>query len=203
MNKIRIFSDFAWPYCYFGLGLVDKLKEDGLEFELDWIPFQLDPNTPEEGLDLYDVYPKEYILRSIDILSKMGKEFSIKYNNRNGKFNTRLAHLCGFYALEKGKYAEYAKAIFKAYFEAGANVYKMEILSNIAEEIGLDPRHMFDSVDSGIYDEKLREAEILAKEFGIQSVPTFVINNRYKISGVWDYSSFKKTIIDLFNRLDP
>lgn len=105
--------------------------------------------------------------------------------------------------MEKGKYAEYAKAVFKAYFEAGANVYKREILSNIAEEIGLDPRHMFDSVDSGIYDEKLREAEILAKEFGIQSVPTFIINNRYKISGVRDYSSFKKTIIDLFNRLDP
>lgn len=202
MKRIRVFSDFAWPFCYLGLGLVEKLKEEGVEFELDWVPFELDPNCPEEGMDLYDVYPKEYIHRSLDMLSKMGKEFGIGYNNKNGKFNTRLAHLGGFYALENGKYDEYARAVFKAYFEDGLNLYNREVLSEIAENIGLNPAKMLDAIDSKKYDENLKEARNLAIEYGIQSVPTFIINNKYKISGIRDYEDFKKAIVDIFNRLD-
>lgn len=202
MNRIKIFSDFAWPFCYFGLGLVDRLKEDGLEFDLEWIPFELDPNAPEEGMDLYEVYPKEYIHSSLDMLSKMGKKFGIRFNNKNGKFNTRLAHLAGFYALEEGKYDEYAWAVFKAYFEQGLNVYNREVLSKIAKNIGLDPDQMLESIDSEKYNEKLEKAKRLAHEYGIQSVPTFIINHKYKMSGVRDYDSFKKTILDTFNRLD-
>lgn len=202
MNKIRIFSDYAWPFCYVGLGLVQKLKEDGIEFELDWVPFELDPNAPIEGMDLYDVYPKEYIHRSLDNLSRMGKDFGIIYNNKNGKFNTRRAHLGGFYALEEGKYDEYAWAVFKAYFEDGVNVSDAEVLSKIADSIGLDPVQMLNSIDSQKYDEKLKGSKVLAHEYGIQSVPTFIINNKYMISGVRDYDDFKKAIVEIFNRLE-
>lgn len=202
MNRIMIFSDFAWPYCYFGLALIQKLREAGLIFELEWLPFELDPNVPAEGMDLYKVLPKEYVERSLEILSKMGKEFGINYNNKNAKFNTRLAHLCGFYALEKGKYDDYAKAVFIAYFEDGANVYDRDVLGKVAEKIGLDSKEMLDVVDLGKYDENLVKAKNLANDLGIQSVPTFIINNRYKIAGVRDYDSFKELIMDLFNRLD-
>ena len=28
VNKILIFSDYAWPYCYIGKGIVDELKKE-------------------------------------------------------------------------------------------------------------------------------------------------------------------------------
>lgn len=202
MNNIRIFSDFAWPYCYIGLGLVEKLKKDGISFDLDWVPFELDPNAPQEGMDLYEVYPKEYVDKAIDMLSKMGKDYGISYNNKNGKFNTRKAHLGGYYALEKGKYDEYARAVFKAYFEDSLNVSHNEVLSKIAENIGLDKVDMLEAIDSGKYDEKLKAAVNLAFESDIQSVPTFIINNKYKMSGIRSYDDFKKAILDMFNRLN-
>lgn len=113
MYNIRVFSDFAWPFCYFGLGLVEKLKEDGIEYNIEWIPFELDPNAPLEGMDLFNVYPKEYVVKSINYLSKLGEDLGIVYNNINGKFNTRRAHLAGYYAKDQNKYNEFKKAFLE------------------------------------------------------------------------------------------
>lgn len=39
MLKVKVFSDFACPYCYLGLCLLEKLREDGIEYEAEWMPF--------------------------------------------------------------------------------------------------------------------------------------------------------------------
>lgn len=195
MFKIKIFSDFAWPFCYFGLGLVNKLIEDGLECEVEWIPFELDPNAPLEGMDLFTVYPKNYVISSINHLNKIGKELNIEYNNYNGKFNTRRAHLAGYYAKEQNKYNEYSSAVFKAYFNDKLNVANRDVLNKIAEDIGLNLEEMNKAVDSGKYNSRLMEDYELAKEYSVRSVPTFIINENERISGIKEYSEFKKLLL--------
>lgn len=158
MLKVKVFSDFACPFCYLGACLMDHLKKDGIEYEVEWIPFELDPNAPLEGSDLFDIYPREYVTRSLDMLSRMGKEYGIEYNNINGKFNTHRAHLGGFYAKEKGLYQEYLKAMFKAYFTDGINLGSKDEVSKIAESIGLDSEEMDRAIDSGRYKESYNKA---------------------------------------------
>lgn len=196
MFKIKIFSDFAWPFCYFGLGLVNKLKEDGIECEVEWVPFELDPNAPLEGTDLFTVYPKDYVVNSINYLNKIGKELNIQYNNLNGKFNTGRAHLAGYYAKEKNKYDEYSNAVFKAYFVDKLNVADKNVLNKIAHGIGLDVEEMNKLVDSGKYDNRLFEDYKLARDYSIRSVPTFFINDEKRISGIKEYGEFKKLILE-------
>jgi len=195
MLKVKVFSDFACPYCYLGLCLLEKLREDGIEYEAEWIPFELDPKAPVEGMDLFDVYPKEYVLKNLDMLSRRGEKYGIKFNNKNGKFNTRRAHLAGYFAKENGKYDEYAKAMFKAYFEYGTNIADRGEIDIIAGSIGLDAESMNEAIDSGMYDQKLEEANRASMAYGIESIPTFIVNEKTKLTGIRDYERFKEDFV--------
>lgn len=146
-------------------------------------------------MDLFTVYPKNYVISSINHLNKIGKELNIEYNNYNGKFNTRRAHLAGYYAKEQNKYNEYSSAVFKAYFNDKLNVANRDVLNKIAEDIGLNLEEMNKAVDSGKYNSRLMEDYELAKEYSVRSVPTFIINENERISGIKEYSEFKKLLL--------
>ena len=195
MLNVKIYSDFACPFCYLGLELLNRLRDEGVELDAEWFPFELDPNAPLEGMDLFQVYPEEYVLKSLNLLSKLGEPYNIKYNNKNGKFNTRRAHLGGFFAKEKGRYEEYAKAMFKAYFEDSINIGNKEELNNVVGDMGLDVDEMNTAIDSGKYDQMLEEAYDKSIEYKIQSVPTFIINDSGRVTGVRDYNRFKEEFL--------
>ncbi len=195
MLKVKIYSDFACPFCYLGLELLNRLRNEGVELDAEWFPFELDPNAPLEGMDLFQVYPEEYVLKSLNLLSKLGEPYNIKYNNKNGKFNTRRAHLGGFFAKEKGRYEEYAKAMFKAYFEDSINIGNKEELNNVVGDMGLDVDEMNTAIDSGKYDQMLEDAYDKSIEYKIQSVPTFIINDSGRVTGVRDYNRFKEEFL--------
>lgn len=195
MLKVKVFSDFACPYCYLGLCLLEKLREDGIEYEAEWMPFELDPKAPLEGMDLFDVYPKEYVLKALDMLSKQGEEYGIEFNNKNGKFNTRRAHMAGYFAKEKGKYDEYAKAMFKAYFEYGINIADRNEIDRIAEGIGLDVDSMNKAIDSGVYEQRFEEAYNASMTYKIESIPTFIVNEKARLTGIRNYERFKSDFL--------
>lgn len=196
MIKMKVFSDFSCPYCYLGLGLINRLIEDGIELDVEWIPFELDPNAALGETDLFTVYPEKYVVGAINKLSRLGEEVNVKYNNINSKFNTRRAHLAGYYAKEHNMYAEYSKAVFKAYFEDVLNVADVDVLNQIAENIGLDITEMNESIDSGKYDSRLAEDLKLGKNYSISSIPTFIINDEFRMSGVREYRAFKEEIME-------
>lgn len=196
MINIKAFSDFACPFCYLGAIMMDKLREDKIEYNIEWIPFELDPNAPLEGADLFEVYPKEYVLRSLDMLTNMGAEYGIEYNNKNGKFNTRRAHLGGFYAKEQNKYDSYQKAMFKAYFSDAINLGNKNEVNKIADSIGLNLEEMNQAIDSGKYDTLYEESRKEAEKYKIQSVPTFIIDDKAKIAGVREYAKFKQEFLE-------
>lgn len=195
MLNVKIYSDFACPFCYLGLELLNRLRDEGVEFNAEWFPFELDTNAPLEGMDLFQVYPEEYVLKSLNLLSKLGESYNIKYNNKNGKFNTRRAHLGGFFAKEKGRYDEYAKAMFKAYFEDSINIGNKEELNNVVIDMGLDVNEMNTAIDSGKYDQMLEDAYNKSIDYKIQSVPTFIINDSGRVTGVRDYNRFKEEFL--------
>jgi predicted DsbA family dithiol-disulfide isomerase len=51
---LTVISDTICPWCYIGKRRLDAalatLAEEGLGFEVEWRPFQLNPGIPEEGL---------------------------------------------------------------------------------------------------------------------------------------------------------
>ena len=197
MLDVKVFSDFACPFCYLGLYLLEKLEDDNIRYIVDWIPFELDPNAPIKGMDLFEIYPKDYILKSLDMLSQLGKEYGIDFNNKNNKYNTRRAHLGGYYAKEQNKYSEYSKAMFKAYFGDCINIGDKLEVDKIAQKIGLDVEAMNKAIDAGKYNNLLNQAQSAAEAYKIQSIPSFVINEKSKLTGIRDYERFKQEFLDM------
>ena len=57
--NIKIFSDFACPFCYIGFSIAERLKEEHPEIVIEWLPYELDPDLPIEGDDLSNHIPQE------------------------------------------------------------------------------------------------------------------------------------------------
>ena len=53
MIKLDIISDPICPWCYIGKTLLDQAlaQRPDHPFEMEWHPFQLDPDMPAEGMD--------------------------------------------------------------------------------------------------------------------------------------------------------
>src|SRR5476651_2375979 len=54
-TRIDIVSDAICPWCYVGKRQLERalaiLAQEGLEFQVHWNPFQLNPDMPKEGRD--------------------------------------------------------------------------------------------------------------------------------------------------------
>ncbi len=193
MNKILIFSDYAWPFCYIGKGIVDELKK---EFEIDdeWISYELHPEVPVEGGKVSDLFPGMSVDNMFNNLSNMGKKFGVTFSGTDLISNTHSALLASEYAKEKGKFHEFHNRLFYVYFNEGKNIGDVELLKSIAEDIGLDKEEMIKRIEDDLYENKLAQARNIALQYEVNSTPTFIINDKYAIVGAQSIESFKKIL---------
>ena len=52
--QINVTSDFICPWCYIGekrLALAIEGLPAGIDVQLQWLPFELNPSMPSEGMD--------------------------------------------------------------------------------------------------------------------------------------------------------
>ena len=62
MVKLDIISDPICPWCYIGKTLLDKALAERPDhpFEIEWHPFQLNPDMPPEGMDRHVYLEKKF-----------------------------------------------------------------------------------------------------------------------------------------------
>lgn len=102
--KLDIISDVVCPWCIIGYKRLGKaIFEMGMQdkVELEWQPFELNPDMPAEGEDLpahitrkYGTTPDESA-RSLDNMTKLGAELGFKFDYFDGMkmVNTRDVHI--------------------------------------------------------------------------------------------------------------
>lgn len=129
------------------------------------------------------------------MLSALGEPYGIKFLNKDMKFNTHRAHLAGEYAKTMEKYDEFSKETFKAYFVESRNLADKEVLNKIANTIGLNAEEMNKQIDDGKFDAILKKSKDLVNVYGVESVPTFIINEKEQLTGVRDYNKFKISLL--------
>lgn len=193
-HKILIFSDYAWPFCYVGKGIVDELKKE-FNIEDDWLPFELHPEVPKEGKKVSEFFLGVSVKDMFANINYTGNKYGVSFSGADLMSNTHMALIATEYAKEKGKFHEFHDKVFYAYFTEGKNIGDIEILTNIAKSIGLDADEMIKIIEDGYYVNKLNEAKNLAKQYEVNSTPTFIINNKYVIVGAQPIDSFKEALL--------
>ncbi|HET9486278.1 MAG TPA: DsbA family oxidoreductase [Chryseosolibacter sp.] len=198
--KIGVVSDVVCPWCYIGKRRLEKAMRqlsDRFVFEVEYFPFELNPHMPEEGTDY-----KQYLCRKFGSESKFlelsehvnqvaareGLDFRLDLQSTVP--NTRNAHRIIMLAREDGKQMEAVEGFFKAYFTEGVDLSKIESLIAISADAGLDIEKVDMLLHSNTGKLEIEMAEKELQGLGITSVPLFIIDDRFGISGAQSVETF-------------
>ena len=194
--NMTIFSDYIWPFCYIGKGIVDQLKKE-FDIEDNWLPFEIHPDTPLEGKKLTAMFPKDRLAAMTANLKAYGSQFGLKFNQLEVLSSSHLSLIAGEFARDHGKFHEYHSAVFRAYFTDGEDIGKIEVINRILEALNLDVNEFMVAAKDGIYENRLEQATGAAHENQINRTPTFIINSKYVIVGAQPVESFRKALLEM------
>lgn len=184
--KITITSDFICPWCYIGERRLRRALEslpEGLEVELTWLPFELNPGMPAEGLDRKAYRSQKFgswahsqslDQKTVEAGTPDGVQFNYDAIARTP--NTLLAHRLSLYARQQGKQTDYVEAVLRAYFAQGCDIGDPVMLAGIAGELGMDRAAVLAFLLNGDLEIEVRALEHHAHARHIQGVPHFEIN---------------------------
>lgn len=207
MNKVKIdiVSDVVCPWCIIGYRNLEKaIEELGVQdqVEIEWQPFELNPDMPSEGEVLsahsarkYGSTPESSAQFRVEMTAR-GKEvgFDFDYFQDMKIVNTRDAHVLLEYAKEQNLQTEMKLRLFSAFFTEHKDVSDREILIKEAEAVGLDVNEAKARLEETSSAQHIQQTEIQWQQMGISSVPTVVVNRRNAIAGAHPVESFKQLL---------
>ncbi len=209
---IDFVSDIVCPWCVVGLGGLETalgaLKAEGIEAEIRFQPFELNPDMAPEGENTtehigrkYGASPEQSAANRAAITARAADVgFDMKMSADSRIWNTfdahRLLHWAG--APESGggpeKQAALKKALFHIHFTEGRNLTDAGELTAAAEAAGLDRAEAAEVLASGRYVDAVREAQALWRARGINAVPAVVVEGKWLISGGQPAAVFEEAL---------
>lgn len=180
MLQIKVYSDFVCPYCFFGEVVLERALagiENRDKVEIEWMPFELRPEpTPT-------LKPEEDYLQTTwqNSVYPMAKQLCIEIvlPNVSPQPYTHLAFEGYQFAKEQGLGEKYTDRMFRAFFQEELNIGEIDVLTDLAKEIGMDADAFRQALESRKYKQEHQLAlQHAYQEMGIQAVPTFLIGNK-------------------------
>jgi predicted DsbA family dithiol-disulfide isomerase len=184
---IEVVSDVICPWCYIGkrrLGKALAALEGEVSAEIRWLPFQLNPGMPPEGMPraAYRAAKFGSIERSRELDARVAREgksegIEFAFDAIERTPNTVAAHVLVGLAQDQALADAVVDALFRAYFEDAQDIGDTETLAAIAQRCGV----------SG-WPRREGATEVVALEqsmrgLGITAVPTFILDRKVGISG--------------------
>lgn len=192
---IDIVSDVVCPWCYLGkarLELAIAEVQDEVGVDVNWRPYQLNPDYPPEGVDHQVALAarlggKDKMDRGHEMLTGLGKEVGINFDFDAIKVgpNTKDAHRLMLWAHAEGREIQdkVATLLFKANFEEGKNVGDHAVLLDIAAAAGLDRTITATLLASDADKDTITHEIGAAQQMGVTGVPFFILDQQYAVSG--------------------
>jgi len=184
-EPILMFSDYACPWCYLGRArLGQALAGDDRPAVIR--PFPLSPDTPPEGRDLEaylrakGISADAAVARLAPLLAAEGLPYPTELAGRR-VWNTRRAQELALWAEQQGDPAKLEALhdrLFRAYQVENLDVYDLDVLAQLADEVGLDGALGRAAVEQGEFAAERERWWQTATRAGIRGVPTYVVDGR-------------------------
>lgn len=190
--KLDIMSDPICPWCYIGKAHLDRALEAHPDhpFEIEWHPFQLNPEMPAEGMDRRAYLEgkfggKEAAVRAYAPVVEHAEKAGLKINFEDMQRtpNTLNAHRLIHWAGIEGRQTAAVSALFKAYFVDARDIGSLDVLADIADSIEMDASVVMRLLNTDADMQEIRDRDAHSREMGINSVPTFIVGGRHAVPG--------------------
>jgi len=211
MVKLDIISDPICPWCYIGKTLLDRALEAEPEhpFEIEWHPFQLNPDMPREGMDRRAYLEGKFggkeqaikVYGQIDEHARgVGLELELGAIKRTP--NTLDAHRLIHWAGIEQRQSMLVSSMFRAYFKDGRDISDHEVLADLADTCGMDAALVQRLLATDEDLEGIREKDAGFRKMGVNSVPTFIIAGQHAVPGAQPPELWRKVIADIKAQLN-
>jgi predicted DsbA family dithiol-disulfide isomerase len=206
MISLDIISDPICPWCYIGKARLDAATRalDATPFELSWRIFQLNPTMPAEGMDRRAYLEWKFggpeqadrIYGEIDRVAT-ASGLSLNLDGIGRTPNTFDAHRLIRWARTTGAQTAVVDELFKRYFEKGEDIGDRDLLLDVGESVGMERELVARLFDSDADTADLQEEEALARQMGVTGVPTFILGERYVLTGAQETETWTKVVDEL------
>ena len=193
-GRLEVVSDVICPWCWIGRAHLDNalaiLAEDGMTFDIGWLPYQLNPDMPEGGVDRATYRAEKFgsVERGAELdaqVADAGRVAGLAFRHElmARTPNTVEAHRLIRLAAPSGLQHALVGRVFRAYFEQGEDVGDVAVLARLAAEEGL-PEETIAAFTAG----RAAREEVMAESLGlaqagINGVPSFVLDRHLLFSG--------------------
>lgn len=219
MTRLRIdlVSDIACPWCAIGYARLQQALQSlqgAIEVDLHWRAFELNPDpalVPEPILPAlcrkYGV-PKAQMQQSQQMLMQLAAGLGVNFSGMEQRLtcNTFDAHrllkwAAAVYPATPGSTVSAQTALklvlFEAYFGRAEQVSEVDVLLRCVATAGLDAAAAAQVLLSTQFADEVRAEEAAYQQAGISSVPAFIINQRYLISGAQEPAQLVQTLTQI------
>ena len=194
-DPVVMFSDYACPWCYLGRARLRRAlsleaeQGEGAPRQAVLLPFPLSPDTPPEGRDAVRYLSSKGIdlERALAMLLPLMDEAGLEYpRSLEGRwqYNTSRAQELALWAAseDSGATTEQLEAmhdrLFRAYQVENLDVYDLEVLAGLAEDVGLDGAAARAALERGDFRKQREAGWQQAMRAGVRGVPTYVVDGR-------------------------
>jgi predicted DsbA family dithiol-disulfide isomerase len=197
---VDVISDVICPWCFIGKRRLEKAVaalEDRHEVRVRWLPFQLNPTMPKDGISRKEYRTQKFGSweRSLELDAKMvavgeteGIQFALDRIERTP--NTVNAHRLIWLAGQQECQDAIVEALFRAYFTEGRDISNRQTLNEVVADAGLERQRAEALLNSDEGMAAIKEAEGLSRRHGVDGVPFFIVNNEITLAGAQQPETF-------------
>lgn len=158
--------------------------------DIVWRAFELRPE-PVPQIDPQGEYLQRVWTSSVYPLAE---QLGVTMRLPSVKPRSRLSHEAAHWARAQGRFDDYHREIFRAYFERGEDIGNIDVLRTLATELGLDSNSLNQALTSHEVLERVLADEREAEMLGVRGVPAFIANRRAALSGVQLLENLKQLV---------
>lgn len=193
---IDIVSDVVCPWCFIGKRRLEaalrKLKNERPEVvpRIRWLPFFLNPDTPEAGEPYRPYLEKKFggpgkLAQIWAQITEAGRTAGIEFafERIEQRANTLKAHRLIHRAQARGDAGALVERLFAAQFTEGQQVGDPAVLARLAAACGEDEQETLAYLDSEEDAAEVRAEFMRVQQSGVTGVPFFILAGRYGVGG--------------------
>jgi predicted DsbA family dithiol-disulfide isomerase len=189
--QIHIVADMVCPWCYIGKRQFEQAlaKRPDLAPTVRWLPFQLNPDLPPEGMDRVEYlagrFGAEAVRQMDQQMTELAKSLGLEVHFDKIKKvpNTLAAHTLSRWADVEGLQQQVVEALFEANFVKGEDIGDIDVLCKIAQEVGMDPKVVRERLEQGVDRDAVNQEDQMIRGMGVQGVPCTIIDRKFVLSG--------------------
>jgi predicted DsbA family dithiol-disulfide isomerase len=196
--QLDVWSDYVCPFCYLAEPTIEKVKKEfSDQIQVRWRAFELRPD-PVPTLD-----PNGEYLHRVwgQAVYPMAAERGVKVRLPPVQPRSRLAHEAVAFARLHKKDIDLHQAIFKAFFEFGEDIGKLDLLVRLALKLDLEGPALREALAEGRFRSEVLADEALSQTLEITGVPaTFIrpygspIETAARVEGAHPYETFRTKV---------